>query len=104
MREYNGEILLTISEVCARVNKSQSTIGNWYRAEQYYKKLFELDPKFPEGYFEYGKYLVQKGNTEEGIKYVKKALNCRFSFLSMNCRRDILDYLEQNGEDITKLV
>ena len=37
MREYNGEILLTISEVCARVKKSQSTIGNWYRAEQYYK-------------------------------------------------------------------
>lgn len=79
-------------------------LKDYENAEKYYKKLFELDPKFPEGYFEFGKYLVQKGSKEEGIEYVKKALNCRFSFLSMHSRRDILDYLEQNGEDITKLV
>ena len=80
-------------------------MGDYENAEKYYNELFELDPKFPEGYFEYGRYLIEiKGEREDGIKLVKKALDCRFSFLSMITRRDILDYLEQSGEDISKLV
>ena len=64
-----------------------------------------MDPKFPEGYYEYGRYLIEnKGKREEGIELLKKALNSRFSFLSMITRRDILDYLEECGEDISKLV
>ena len=40
----------------------------------------------------------------EGIELVKKALNSRYSFLSMFTRRDVLDYLESQGEDISTLV
>ena len=79
-------------------------LKDFENAEEYYNELFALDPKFPEGYFEYGKYLVSKGKKEEGLELVRKALGCRFSFLSMITRRDILDYLERNGEDISKLV
>ncbi|MEE1042359.1 MAG: tetratricopeptide repeat protein [Clostridia bacterium] len=80
-------------------------MGDYENAEKYYKELLEMDPKFPEGYFEYGKYLIEnKGEKEQGIELVKKALNTRFSFLSMITRREILDYLEQQGEDISKLV
>lgn len=80
-------------------------LKDYENAEKYYKELFELDPTFPEGYYEYGKYLIEtKGLREEGIELVKKALDCRFSFLSTITRRDVLDYLEQCGEDIAKLV
>lgn len=80
-------------------------LGDYENAEKYYAELFALDPKFPEGYFEYGKYLIDiKGEREEGIELVKKALDCRFSFLSMSGRREILDYLEQCGVDISQLV
>ena len=78
---------------------------DYENAEKYYNELFELSPAFPEGYYEYGKYLIEvKGNKEEGIEYIKKALNGRYSFLSMFTRRDVLDYLEQCGEDISTLV
>lgn len=80
-------------------------LGDYENAEKYYAELFALDPKFPEGYFEYGKYLIEvKGEKEEGIELVKKSLDCRFSFLSMSTRRDILDYLEQCGMDISQFV
>ena len=78
---------------------------DYEKAEKYYLELFELSPTFPEGYFEFGKYLIEeKGEKSEGIEYIKKALNGRYSFLSMFTRRDVLDYLEQCGEDISKLV
>jgi len=80
-------------------------LGDYENAEKYYKELFEMEPKFSEGYYEYGKYLIEKkGEKEEGIKLLKKALNSRFSFLSTVSRREILDYLEKCGEDISKLV
>ena len=76
-------------------------LEDYENAEKYYQILFEMEPRFPEGYFEYGKYLIEvKGERENGIELVKKALDCRFSFLSMSSRRDILDYLEKIGEDI----
>lgn len=37
MREINGEILLTVSEVCERVKRSKSTIDNWYKAKTFYE-------------------------------------------------------------------
>jgi len=80
-------------------------LEDYENAEKYYQILFEMEPRFPEGYFEYGKYLIEvKGEKEKGIELVKKALDCRFSFLSMSSRRDILDYLEKIGEDISLFV
>ena len=80
-------------------------LEDYENAEKYYQELFEMEPRFPEGYFEYGKYLIEtKGEREQGIELVKKALDCRFSFLSMSSRRDILDYLEEIGEDISLFV
>ncbi len=80
-------------------------LEDYENAEKYYQILFEMEPRFPEGYFEYGKYLIEvKGEKEQGLELVKKALDCRFSFLSMSSRRDILDYLEKIGEDISLFV
>ena len=80
-------------------------LEDYENAEKYYQELFDMEPRFPEGYFEYGKYLIEvKGEREQGIELVKKALDCRFSFLSMSSRRDILDYLEKIGEDISLFV
>ncbi len=99
--EYNKENDIIVDNLAYTYLK----LGDYENAEKYYKELLDMDPKFPEGYFEYGKYLIEnKGEKEEGIELVKKALNSRFSFLSMITRRDILDYLEHCGEDISKLV
>lgn len=99
--EYNPENDIIVDNLAFTYLK----LGDYENAEKYYAKLFEMDPKFPEGYYEYGKYLIEiKGEKEQGIELVKKALDCRFSFLSMSGRRDILDYLEQCGEDISLLV
>ncbi len=99
--EYNKEDAIIVDNLAYTYLK----LGDYENAEKYYKELLGMDPKFPEGYFEYGKYLIEnKGEKEEGIELVKKALNSRFSFLSMITRREILDYLEQWGEDISKLV
>lgn len=99
--EYNPENDIIVDNLAFTYLK----LGDYENAEKYYLKLFEMDPKFPEGYYEYGKYLIDvKHQKEVGIEYVKKALNCRFSFLSMFGRRDVLDYLEECGEDISMLV
>lgn len=99
--EYNKNNDIIVDNVAFTYLK----LGEYEQAEKYYEELFAMDPKFPEGYFEYGKYLIEtKGDKEEGIRLVKIALDCRFSFLSMISRREILDYLEQCGEDISKLV
>lgn len=99
--EYNNSDDIIVDNLAFTYLK----LGDYENAEKYYMELFGMDPKFPEGYFEYGKYLIEvKGHKEEGIKLVKKALNCRFSFLSMSGRRDILEYLEKCGEDINNLV
>lgn len=98
--EYNSDDPIIIDNLAYTYLK----LKDYKNAEKYYNELFALDPTFPEGYFEYGKYLVSAGKKEEGLNLVKKALNCRFSFLSMFERRDVLDYLEREGENISNLV
>lgn len=99
--EYNNSNDIIVDNLAFTYLK----LGDYENAEKYYKELFDMEPQFPEGYFEYGKYLIEvKGEKEEGIELVKKALGCRFSFLSMSSRRDILDYLEQCGVDISQMV
>ena len=99
--EYNSDNDIIVDNLAFTYLK----LKDYENAEKYYKELFEKEPKFPEGYFEYGKYLIEtKGEREEGIELIKKALDCRYSFLSMFSRRDVLDYLEKCGEDISKLV
>ncbi len=99
--EYNSDDGIIVDNLAYTYLK----LKDYENAEKYYNKLLELDPRFPDGYFEYGRYLIDvKNEREKGIELVKKALDCRFSFLSMFTRRDVLDYLEHCGEDITALV
>lgn len=99
--EYNPKNDIIVDNVAFTYLK----LEDYENAEKYYQILFEMEPRFPEGYFEYGKYLIEvKGEREQGIELVKKALDCRFSFLSMSSRRDILDYLEKIGEDVSLFV
>lgn len=98
--EYNNSNAIIVDNLAYTYLR----LKDYENAEKYYKELFEMEPTFPEGYFEYGKHLINTGKKEEGLELVKKALECRFSFLSMRSRRDIIDYLEAQGEDITKLV
>lgn len=64
------------------------------KAEEYYQKVFAMQPTFPDCYFAYGKYLVEKEEVEEGKKYLKRALDCNFSTFSTVARKEILQYME----------
>ncbi len=99
--EYNSDDAIILDNLSFTYLK----LKDYENAEKYYNELFEKQPTFPEGYFEYGKYLIEtKGDREKGIEFVKKALDCRYSFLTTFSRRDVLNYLEQCGENISKLV
>jgi len=75
-------------------------MGELDKAREYYEKLMEKNPTFPEAYFDYGRLLIQLGEQEKGLEMAKKALSASFSFLSMLTRTDIIAYLEKfEGED-----
>ena len=69
--------------------------SDYENAAEYYNKLFCLTPDFPEGYFEYGKYLIENGETNKGIGCVKQALDCKFDFTTKVTKEEIENYLQQ---------
>lgn len=88
--EYNDSDPAIIDNLAFTYMKLQ----DFENCEKYYEKLMEMNPTFPNGYYEYGKYLVEKGEKERGISIVKKALECKFSFLSAYDRKEIEEYLK----------
>lgn len=73
-------------------------MGEREKARECYGKLMELNPSFPEAYFDYGRLLIEMGEEEKGLEMVRKALSASFSFLSMLTRTDIIKFLEKFEE------
>lgn len=90
--DYNSDN----NNILDNLANSYLKLKDYENAEKYYKMLFERNPDFSECYFEYGKYLFEKGN-EEGVEYIKKALSCKFSPLSPVTRHNIIMYMENHN-------
>lgn len=69
-------------------------IGEYAKAREYYEKLMEMNPTFPEAYYGYGRLLVEMGEKEKGLEMVRRALGASFSFLTMTDRQEINAYLD----------
>ena len=90
--DYNSDSDVIIDNLA----NSYLKLKDYENAEKYYKILFDKNPTFPECYFEYGKYLFEKGD-EKASEYLNKALSCKFSELSAVKRKDILFYMENHN-------
>ena len=89
--DYNSSDIIITENVALTYFK----LGEMDKAKEYYDKLMPMNPPYPDCLYEYGQFLIKCGDTQEGIKYYKKALECNFSFLSIVKRTDIIREIEQ---------
>lgn len=64
-------------------------MGNYNRAIELYEKLMEKEPSFSTAYYYYALTLIEKNKIDEAIQNLKKALNCKFTYLSVIKKDDI---------------
>jgi tetratricopeptide (TPR) repeat protein len=57
-------------------------LGDYDKALELYEELIKKNPTFREPYYYYGLVLAKKGNNEESLVMLEKALNMKESFLS----------------------
>jgi len=76
--------------------------GDFEKASELFEKLVEKKPRFPEAYYDYGRYLEDAGKYEEAFEMYNKALSCPFNFNStitrdqVGERRDKVESLIKN--------
>lgn len=64
-------------------------LGMYDKSKEIYEALLEKKPSFPEPYFNYGLLLEKLGEREKATASIKKALDCKFSYLSSITREDV---------------
>ncbi len=88
--DYNSTNAIIVDNLAYTYYK----LGEYAKAKEYYEKLMELNPTFPEAFFGYGTLLVEMGEKDKGLELVQKALSAKFSFLSMVDRQEIINYID----------
>jgi tetratricopeptide (TPR) repeat protein len=78
-------------------------MGNHDRAIELYEKLMENTPSFPTAYYHYALALIKKNRFEEALNNLNKALDCKFTFLSVIKKEDIEEKISE-VRSITNLV
>ena len=89
--DYNSDDMIIMDNLA----EAYVLCGMNDEAEKMYEKLLEMEPHFPEAYYGYGKLLCEKGEKEKGIEYMEKALDKRFSFLSVMQKDEVLQLIER---------
>jgi len=64
-------------------------LGMYDKSKEIYETLMEKKPAFPEAYFNYGLLLEKLGEPEKALESMKKALECKFSYLSSIRKEDV---------------
>jgi len=70
-------------------------MGNYDRSIKMYEKLMENSPSFPSAYYYYALALIKKNRLEEALHNLNKALDCKFTFLSVIKREDIEEKISE---------
>jgi len=76
--------------------------GEMDKAKEMFEKLMEKEPRFPEAYFDYGKYLEDAGDLEKAREMFSRALKCTFNFNNTITREQVqqeLDRLNSKTEE-----
>ena len=93
--EYNDSNAIIIDNLAYTYYK----MGEYAKAREFYEKLIEMSPTFPEAYYGYGRLLVELGEVKKGLTFVRRALTANFSFLTMTGREEINEYLNQFDDE-----
>jgi len=64
-------------------------MGDLEKADEIFKKLLQLNPKFPEAYYDYALVLEKMGNKEKCIEKLRNALLYKPNYLSAITTEDI---------------
>lgn len=69
--------------------------GETDKAGELFEKLIKTEPRFPEAYYDYGKYLEDAGKTDEACEMYRKALKCTFNFNNTITREQVQSALDR---------
>jgi tetratricopeptide (TPR) repeat protein len=95
--EYNS----TDKIILDNLGQNYFMLGNYDKAREIYEPLVEKAPTFPEPYHNYGLLLEKLGDREKALEMLRKALNCKFSYLSSITREDVEAKIREiSGESI----
>ncbi len=64
-------------------------LGMYDKATEIYEPLLAKAPTFPEPYYNYALVLDKLGDREKALETIKKALDCKFSYLSTITKDDV---------------
>ncbi len=64
-------------------------LGMYDKAAEVYEPLLAKSPTFPEPYYNYALLLEKLGNREKALETMKKALDCKFSYLGTITKEDV---------------
>ncbi|MBR5613823.1 MAG: tetratricopeptide repeat protein [Clostridia bacterium] len=92
--DYNPDDLI-ISDNLA---EAYVLCGETDKAMKQYETLLEKEPHFPEPYYNFGLLLIENGEKEKGIDYIKQSLDKRFTFLSVKTKEEVEAILKEKTE------
>ncbi len=93
--EYNSENVIILDNAAHLYHLR----GEMDKAGEMFDKLKEKNPRFPEAWYDYGRYLEDSGRREEAAEMYEKALSCTFSFNSTISREQVQDRLNALREE-----
>lgn len=98
--EYNPENAIILDNLAHLYHLR----GEMDKAGEIFQKLIEKNPRFPEAWYDYGRYLEDSGRRDEAIEQYQKAISCSFSFNNTISREQVqqrLDELQSGLSDHT---
>ncbi|KOF57251.1 MULTISPECIES: tetratricopeptide repeat protein [Clostridium] len=69
--------------------------GNHEKSAEIYEKLMKMNPDFVTAYYYYALVLIEKKDYENALDNLKKAANCKFSFISLIQKEEIEEKIKQ---------
>lgn len=87
------------------LGKSYYLLGQYEKAMEMYKMLFEKNPEFPEAYYNYGLVLLKMGDKGKALENMGKALKYPFTYLSTITKEEVenkISELNNNNKVIEK--
>lgn len=72
-------------------------LGDLEKSEVYYNELMDLNPKFPDAWFNYGQLLEKTGDDVKAQEMFEKALKCEFSSLGTVTPEEIKKFLKDEA-------
>ena len=64
-------------------------IGNISKAKELYETIIPMNPRFASAYYNYAIVLLSENRVSEALESLNKALNCKFSFISIIKKEEI---------------